>query len=106
MTRNGEAMTPSASQRPWWKRKRWIAAAVLWLVVPTAYTWGYLNSMVPVVEGRFLPGGTVREEMSQVYRPQRMQSLEVIFAPANAVDRIIRPSYWKTRFRRLPTSPE
>jgi hypothetical protein len=48
-----------ASQRPFWKRKRWIAAAVLWLVV------AYPVSMGPLVYADVM--GLVPEEASLFY---------------------------------------
>lgn len=53
-------------QRPFWKRKRWIAAAALWLALPAAYP----LSLGPAayVCGR---GWLSREAVTEIYGPLR-----------------------------------
>ncbi len=66
-------MTSPAPQRPFWKRKRWIAAAVLWLVAayfisagPTVYAvrCGWLS--MPVAEFAYAPLNDAMNEIPGV----------------------------------------
>ena len=93
-TLNCELRKPvmSPPQRPFWKRKRWIAAAVLWLalVSPVAY----MASTGRSCGRRSRTSTGVPTAPSEVFASYRHPLLAYFFSPAEWIDRRVRPDWY------------
>ena len=79
------------ARRPWWKRKRWAAAGLLWLLMPAVYFPAYL-AVLQRRAGLYLSDGPPVMIATYPY-----PALVRFFAPAEWVDRRVRPAYWNYR---------
>lgn len=76
--------------RPRWRKKRWAAAGLLWLAMPVAYVAGYRAAMRPrTVVWTSWPAKVV------VDATYPHPALGWLFAPAERVDRYLRPALWR-----------
>ena len=81
--------------------RRFKAAFVAaWLALPTAYVGGYLASMRTLTAVAYAGPGFGWVEPFAVYRPRWLRPA---FAPAELIDRRIRPGRWSVRL--VPTGP-
>lgn len=82
-------MTAPPPSRPWYRRKRVWAAAVLWLCSPAGYVTAYRSLMRPNVTIFWTEGMGASVRASYPH-----PALAYVFAPAEWFDRRVRPRFW------------